>query len=294
MTLTWAESAAGGSPSSYTVIAALSPGGVAVASVPIAAHALVVPNVRNGVYYVRVFAANSDGVSAPSNEVVVVVSAGAAPPRDCNAPPTPPQNLTASALESVVRLTWLPSATGCAANSFTVQAGSGPGLSNIAVVNLGSVTSLSSAAPAGTYYVRVIALNAFGGSSPSNEVAVTVGAVAPALPLAGSIWLAHIEPNIFPWWNACPGAQLFLAPDIRLGFRCSSAELFSYADHVWAAANGTLSIRFENGTIAYDLPIPAAPDRAISGARVGFGFPTLFMERILMSSSPSDGAPRPQ
>jgi hypothetical protein len=51
------------------------------------------------------------------------------------------------------------------------------------VVNVGTATTLSASAPAGTYYIRVVAVNAFGGSVPSDEVTVTVGCpLAPGAP----------------------------------------------------------------------------------------------------------------
>jgi hypothetical protein len=52
-------------------------------------------------------------------------------------------------------------------------------LSNVAVANLGTATTLSAVAPVGTYYVRVFAQNAFGTSGASNEIIVVVGGAAP-------------------------------------------------------------------------------------------------------------------
>jgi hypothetical protein len=57
-----------------------------------------------------------------------------------------------------------------------MHAGSAPGLSNIAVANVGPVLTLSAVAPPGTYFVRVFAQNAFGSSAASNEIVVVVGA----------------------------------------------------------------------------------------------------------------------
>jgi hypothetical protein len=64
----------------------------------------------------------------------------------------------------------------CPASQYVLSAGTAPGLSNVAIVNLGAALSLSASAPPGVYYVRVVAQNAFGSSGPSNEVIVRVGA----------------------------------------------------------------------------------------------------------------------
>jgi len=74
-----------------------------------------------------------------------------------------------------VTLLWAAASGGCAPSDYIVQAGSAPGLSNIAVINVGAAATLSAAAPPGTYYVRVIALNAAGGSPASAEIVVAVG-----------------------------------------------------------------------------------------------------------------------
>jgi predicted phage tail protein len=171
VTLAWLPPASGSAPFSYVVEAALSPGGPAIASLPVAATTLTVSNVPNGVYYVRVRALSPAGMSGPSNETVVVVPSASS----CAAAPGVPTNFTATATGNSVTLAWSAPAGGCPATSYVVQAGSVPGLSDVAVVNVGGVTSLSAIALSGTYYVRVIALNAFGISSPTVDVMLKVG-----------------------------------------------------------------------------------------------------------------------
>jgi predicted phage tail protein len=178
VTLTWLAPSTGAVPASYAVDASLSPGGPLIASFPVASTSLVVNSVPNGVYYVRVRALNVDGSSAASNEVVVVVPGGGS----CTSPPNAPTNLTSNVFGVSVTLNWLAPAGGCPAAGYVVQAGSAPGLSNLAVINLaGSATTLSVTAPPGTYYVRVIALNGFGGSVASNEVVIAVTTTPPNL-----------------------------------------------------------------------------------------------------------------
>ena len=131
--------------------------------------------VPNGTYFVRVRAIGADGESGPSNEVVVVVGTATG----CSAPPGAPVNLTANVTGLNVTLAWQPGG-GCAATNFVVRAGTGPGLSNVAIVNLGSALTLATAGVPGTFYVRVVAQNAFGTSVPSNEVVVQISGGAPS------------------------------------------------------------------------------------------------------------------
>jgi hypothetical protein len=177
VTLTWTAPATGGVPASYVVEASLSPGGPSIAAFALVNTTLVVNSVPNGVYYARVRAVNTDGSSPPSNEVIVVVPGGGA----CSTPPDAPTNLTSSVFGQMVTLTWSAPAAGCPATGFAVQAGSAPGLSDLAVINVGATTTLSATAPPGNYYVRVVALNGLGGSTPSNEILVTVTTAPPNL-----------------------------------------------------------------------------------------------------------------
>ena len=129
-------------------------------------------SVPNGRYYVRVRAIGPAGESPPSNEISVTV--GVSVPT-CTTAPGPPTGLTATVNATVVTLTFSPG-SGCPASRYVLHAGTAPGLSNVAIVNLGAGLSLSASAPPGVYYVRAFAQNAFGSSGPSNEVVVHVGA----------------------------------------------------------------------------------------------------------------------
>ena len=181
VTVTWQPAAAGTPPLGYLVEAALSPGGPGIAAFLVIQPSIVLNGVPNGAYYVRVRAGNAEGISAAANEVIVSVPGGGGP---CTAPPHAPTDLSAAVAGSAVALTWRPAASGCAATWYVVQAGSAAGLSDIALFNVGNTVTLSASAAPGTYFVRVIAVNAFGGSPPSNELTVAVG--QPTIDLTGT------------------------------------------------------------------------------------------------------------
>jgi hypothetical protein len=125
-----------------------------------------------GTYYLRVHAFDATGLSAPSNEAIAVVGGGSAP---CVGPPAAPTGLAANVAGFFVTLGFNPGGGGCPAINYALHAGSGPGLSNITIANLGTQTGLSTLAPPGIYFVRVFAQGATGTSGPSNEIVVRVG-----------------------------------------------------------------------------------------------------------------------
>jgi hypothetical protein len=147
VTLAWTASAGA---VSYLIEVASTPGGppnLAAYNTANPATRIVVPGVQEGIYYVRVRAADATGaLSAPSNEVQVVVAASSAP----------------SALHVVsliggnVTLGWQPPAAG-PPPSYVIQFGSAPGAANLpsVVVNGSATTAATSALATGTYYVRV-------------------------------------------------------------------------------------------------------------------------------------------
>ncbi len=120
-----------------------------------------------GTYYVRVLATNVCGVSPPSNEITLVVQA-------CASAPQAPTGLAIAKNGTFLTITWNAPA-GTPPTGYTLVVGSAPGLSDLAVLPTGNTsTRLAGNAPAGSYYVRVIAQNACGMSGPSNEFFVAV------------------------------------------------------------------------------------------------------------------------
>jgi hypothetical protein len=162
----------------YRLEAGSAPGAANIASSVVgAAASFTAASVPPGTYYVRVRAIAADGESAPSNEVTFVVGGGSG--GACSAAPNAPGTLggIVNANSSLVALAWSAPATGCAPTAYVLQVGSSPGLTNLATLSVAS-TSFSVNAPAGIYYVRVVATNSFGSSTPSNELIVSVGGQA--------------------------------------------------------------------------------------------------------------------
>lgn len=100
--------------------------------------------------------------------------------------PSTPTNLAYTISGSTVTLTWTAS-TGAA--SYDVEVGSRTGATDLTTLSTTSAT-LSGAAVAGVYYVRVRGRNSSGTGDASNEVAITVGscgAVSAPGPLSASV-----------------------------------------------------------------------------------------------------------
>jgi titin len=168
LTLTWAPPSTGGLVTSYVIEAGVSPGDSSLASFDTGTSltSFVAGFVPSGTYFIRVKARNSAGFGPASNELVIQVGS------TCQAP-APPASLNASVVARTITLTWTSPAG--AVTDYVVEAGSSPGLSNLANFSTGSsATSLTASAPPGTYFVRVRARNGCGTSPPSNETAIVV------------------------------------------------------------------------------------------------------------------------
>jgi murein DD-endopeptidase MepM/ murein hydrolase activator NlpD len=120
--------------------------------------------------------------------------------------PPPPTGFAATATAGgLVTLTWTPPA-GAGPFTYIIEAGSGPGLANLATVPVTTSTVSFAGVPSGTYYLRVRASDARGTSVPSNEAALVVGAGGGApgvprnfvatVPAAGTIALTWDAPSI--------------------------------------------------------------------------------------------------
>lgn len=185
VTLSWTPPAVG-SPTSYVVEASDAPGGppnLANFNTGSTATMLQVHNVPANTYYVRIRAVDTSGLSAPSNEVQLVVGG------DGGSCPTEPRGLNVVSQSSgTVALGWLPPLAGTT-TSYVIQAGSSPTTSNLANFDTSS-TALSLAVanvPPGSYYIRVYARGSCGLSAPSNEILLSVGGVAAVPAWSGPI-----------------------------------------------------------------------------------------------------------
>jgi hypothetical protein len=122
-----------------------------------------------GVYFLRVRGQNAAGAGPASAEALLV--AGGVP-----APPGPPRMLNGSVSGSTVTLDWMIPASGDPATRYRIEAGSRPGLSDLAVADSPTAATAIgfTGVPPGRYYVRVRGLNTNGAGPVSNEVRITV------------------------------------------------------------------------------------------------------------------------
>ena len=112
----------------------------------------------------------SGGVSAASNEVAAVVKG------NCTAPPPAPTDVRATVAGGQVAVQWGLPTTSDGPIVFTIEVGSGPGLSDLLFLPVFNYTqrSLTGGGPPGTYYIRMRSHNACGSSGSSNEIVVVV------------------------------------------------------------------------------------------------------------------------
>ena len=175
--MSWGAPASGGAPTSYNIVARAVAGGPVLTTLPVGSgtsYSVVAPN---GSYSVTAQATNASG-SAESAPVSITVPQAVAAPGA-------PSNLAASVAGNTASFTWNAPATGGPVASYLLVAGTTPGFAiPIATVSLpGTPGAAIPGVPPGTYYVRILALNAGGTSGPSNEVTVTVaGPAAPGAP----------------------------------------------------------------------------------------------------------------
>lgn len=203
--LTWAPPSSGGAPSSYILEAGSTSGASNLASFNTgsALTTLTLTNVSPGTHFMRVLSTSDSGTSAPSNEVIVKVAADA-----CSTPPDAPAGLSARVIADTVTLVWQAAATGCAATSYVIQAGSSPGLSNLANFSTGSLatTFTATSVTAGTYYVRILAANVAGTSAASNEIAVVVSLCTSLPGIVSGLTQLVVGSTVTLSWDAASGA----------------------------------------------------------------------------------------
>jgi len=198
VTLRWVAALA--TVTSYVVEAGSSPGAADLAQLDTGSTSpflrVIAPP---GVYYVRVRSRAGGILGLPSNEIRLTVGSPCSVPAE-------PANLTNTTASTSVSLSWQ---AGAGATSYVLEAGSSPGLSNVAVLNTGSgATTFSTAAPPGLYYVRIRSQNACGISAPSNETTVTIGCSPPSAP--GMLSATVSGSNVALSWGPATGAASYV------------------------------------------------------------------------------------
>jgi predicted phage tail protein len=171
--LTWNAPTTGRPPTSYVIEAGTAPGLSDILAFDTLSTSTVfmAPGIPNGTYFVRVKSRNSVGTSGPSNEITITGAAA------CTVVPGAPANFVAMASGFVASFQW--AAASGNPTSYVLEAGSSPGATNVASVDVGLTTQFATPAPAGTYFVRVRARNACGLGPASNEVTLVVGCPGP-------------------------------------------------------------------------------------------------------------------
>lgn len=161
--LAWSAAA---TATSYRLEAGTAPSAGNLGTIPLGNVTQFATAAPLGLYYVRVRAANACGTSAASSEVAVNLD-GTTPL------PQPPTGLAATLNGRTVTFGWTPAFGGGLATAFQVEAGVTPG-GVIAVLPTSAATLTVPNAPAGTFYVRVRAVNAAGASAPTADLTLVI------------------------------------------------------------------------------------------------------------------------
>lgn len=167
----WALPASGGAVTNYRLELGPGPGTTTLTLDAGSTTSLSAATIAPGTWFARVRASGGGGLGPPSTEASFTLTGA----------PSRPRNLNGTVNENLVSFTWASPVAGAVAG-YQIEAGSAPGLANLAVLRLGVTSSFSVTAPNGSYYVRLRAGNAQGLSSASNEVFLTAGPVSAGPP----------------------------------------------------------------------------------------------------------------
>ncbi|HQZ37484.1 MAG TPA: fibronectin type III domain-containing protein [Vicinamibacterales bacterium] len=167
VTLSWRAPTSGGTPTHYLIYIGTAAGRTDVANGYAVGNVLSVSTtLPRGRFYARVRAANAVGTSADSNQVQFRVGRWL----------RTPGGFQVTWRGTVAVLSWAPSSGDVpedVPSGYIVEAGSQPGMSDIATVNVGDVTSFEADVPPGLFYVRVRAVNPLGDSDPTEELVLS-------------------------------------------------------------------------------------------------------------------------
>ncbi len=135
-------------------------------------RSLTVNGVPDGTFWLRLRGTNGAGEGSNSPELALVMRPGGG----CVGLPMAPAYDAPSVAGNDVTLRWTAPTEGAAPVAYVLTAGSAPGASDVAVIDLGSAaTSIRGAVPDGTYFVRLAARGTCGVGPASNERPLVVG-----------------------------------------------------------------------------------------------------------------------
>jgi hypothetical protein len=130
----------------------------------------VAPGVPDGTYWLRVRGSNAAGTGVPSQDLGVTMGVAGG----CVGLPYAPVLQAPSISGSLLSLSWDAPGGTVAPTGYVLFAGSGPGRSDLAVLNLGAGTTFAANAPAGTYFLRVAGRSACGVGAASTDITASV------------------------------------------------------------------------------------------------------------------------
>ncbi len=163
--LRWSAPTSGGPPTHYLIIAGTTFGGANLGTYNVGLTTTISATVAAGTYFVRIVAVNAVGPSPPSGDASFTIEGL----------PGPPGTPTVQANGATITITWAAPTSGGAPAYYLLAAGSTSGAINYGIHNAGASTSFTATVPLGTYFIRIIAVNAFGQGPASGESAFTVG-----------------------------------------------------------------------------------------------------------------------
>lgn len=195
--------------------------------------------------------------------------------------PSAPTGLSATVTGSIVALNWSAPIGGDAPTSYLIQAGSSAGLTDIARFDTGGVTTSVAVlgVPAGTYFVRVRAVNSVGISEPSSDVQVVVAGAVPCATLfpPTGVTASVMGSTVLFAWSAPAGCaptsyviQVGSAPGLSnlanfstgstaTTFTATSVAIGTYYGRILSAATGIFSAPSSEVTFVVGAAPPPPP-----------------------------------
>jgi hypothetical protein len=153
-----------------------------------------------------------------------------------------------------VTLDWQALNGAALATSYVIEAGSAPGLADLARLSTTSNHFVASGVATGVYFVRVRGANAPEVGSASNEVIITVGTASSAPGFVSNVTVTISGRDVALRWNGAPGASGYVleagsAPGLRdLAYvQTGSPDTAFFAPNV---APGTYYVRIRGANSA--------------------------------------------